>query len=148
MNDLDELDGRLLVVFDGRCGFCNRSVRWFLRRDCLDRLRFVPYESPRIASLLRRNGWAGEGTTIDPSTIIVVRDAGLPAESVLVRSDAVIALLNQLQSPWPALGNILRLIPRPLRDLGYRLVARSRFTFFRRLESCPIPTAAERARFL
>jgi predicted DCC family thiol-disulfide oxidoreductase YuxK len=153
VSNLDELDGRLLVVFDGRCGFCNRSVRWFLRRDRYDRLRFVPYESSEITDFRRRHGFAaGEGTSIDlntdPSTILVVQQAGLPTENVLVRSDAVIRLLSQLPRPWPALAKLMRLMPRPLRDLAYRLVARSRFTFFKRLESCPIPTAAERARFL
>jgi predicted DCC family thiol-disulfide oxidoreductase YuxK len=148
VSNLEELGGRLLVIFDGRCGFCNRSVRWFLRRDRHDRMRFVPFESPKIAALLRRHGFSHEEATLDPSTILVVRDSALLTESVLVRSDAVIALLNELPPPWPAFAAFMRLIPRPLRDFGYRLVARSRITFFRRLESCPIPTAVERARYL
>jgi len=148
VRDFSELDGRLLVVFDGRCGFCNRSVRWLLRHDRRDRLRFVPYESPKIGDLLRRHGWGGADVVVDPSTIVVVRDAGYPTERVLVRSDAVIALLRELPRPWPGVAAWMRLIPRQLRNLGYRLVARSRFTLWKRLETCPVPTAAERARFL
>ena len=146
--DLTELEGRLLVVFDGRCGFCNRSVRWLLRRDRFDRLRFVPFKSPMIADLLRRNGIVGENSALNPSTILVVRDAGLPGQTDLVRSNAVIETLRELPPPWPALATLLRVIPRPLRDYGYMLIARWRFRLGNRLESCPLPTAAERARFL
>ena len=48
VSGLVEIGGRLLVVFDGRCGFCNRAVRWFLRRDRRDRLRFVASESAEV----------------------------------------------------------------------------------------------------
>jgi predicted DCC family thiol-disulfide oxidoreductase YuxK len=56
VNSFEELGGRLLVIFDGQCGFCNRSVRWFLRRDRRDRLRFVASDSPKVAELLARHG--------------------------------------------------------------------------------------------
>jgi predicted DCC family thiol-disulfide oxidoreductase YuxK len=83
-----------------------------------------------------------------PETILVVRDTGGAAESVLVRSDAVVALLRELPRPWPWVGVALRLIPRAVRDLGYRLVARWRYRIWGRLESCPVPSAEERERFL
>jgi len=83
-----------------------------------------------------------------PNSILVALYIGSPAERLLARSDAVLAVLAELPQPWPALAAILRLIPRPLRDLVYRLVARWRYRIWGRLESCPIPTAAERDRFL
>jgi predicted DCC family thiol-disulfide oxidoreductase YuxK len=67
---------------------------------------------------------------------------------LLSRSDAVLALLSRLPSPWPTVAGALRLVPRPLRDLAYRLVARWRYRVWGRLETCPIPTAEERNRFL
>ncbi|MGO9336695.1 MAG: thiol-disulfide oxidoreductase DCC family protein [Terracidiphilus sp.] len=153
MSELSQTGDRLLVIFDGHCGFCNRSVRWFLRRDRLDRLRFIPSESPKVAALLARHqivetedGLAS--STIAPSTILVVRNPETPVEQVLVRSGAAIAMLCQLPQPWPAVATVLGWIPRPLRDLGYRFVARYRYRIWGRLESCPIPTAQERARFL
>jgi predicted DCC family thiol-disulfide oxidoreductase YuxK len=144
-----DIGGRLLVMFDGHCGFCNASVRWLLRRDVRDRLRFVPLESESAAPVLSRHEVGGSmaGGAI-PETILVVRDAGGTAESVLVRSDAVVALLLELPRPWPWIGVALRLIPRAVRDLGYRLVARWRYCVWGRLESCPVPTAEERERFL
>jgi predicted DCC family thiol-disulfide oxidoreductase YuxK len=73
---------------------------------------------------------------------------GGPAERVLARSEAVLALLAELPRPWPAVAAALGWIPRPLRDLGYRLIARWRYRIWGRLESCPVPTAEERKRFL
>jgi predicted DCC family thiol-disulfide oxidoreductase YuxK len=148
VGDFGELGDRLLVIFDGHCGFCNKSVRWFLRRDRLDRLRFVPSESPKIAELLARHGIKAEGSKSGPSTILVVRDPGGTKEQVLVRSNAALAMLAELPQPWPAMGVLCSWVPRPLRDLGYRLVARWRYRIWGRLESCPLPTAAERSRFI
>ncbi len=151
---MEGIDDRLLVIFDARCGLCNRSIRWFLVRDRRDRLRFVPSESPNVSALLARHGLsapaasATPAATDGPGSILVVNDAGRPPEHVLVRSDAVLALLAQLPAPWPAAAALLRWVPRPLRDLAYRLVARWRYRLWGRLKTCPIPTAQERERFL
>jgi predicted DCC family thiol-disulfide oxidoreductase YuxK len=80
--------------------------------------------------------------------MLVVRDAEGPAERMLMRSDAVVALLRELPRPWPGVGLAMKWVPRPVRDLGYRLVVRWRYRIWGRLESCPVPTAKERERFL
>jgi predicted DCC family thiol-disulfide oxidoreductase YuxK len=153
VSELSQIGNRLLVIFDGHCGLCNRAVRWFLSRDRLDRLRFVPSESPKVAPFLARhqiveteNGF--HSPTLASSTILVVSNLDTPVERVLVRSNASIAMLRQLPRPWPAVATLMSWIPRPLRDLGYRLVARFRYRVSGRLETCPIPTAQERSRFL
>ncbi len=148
VSNLAELDDRLLVIFDGHCGLCNRAVRWFLRRDRRDRLRFVASESAMVAGLLARHGINSLDSKSSPATIMVVLDAGGPAERVLARSEAVLALFGQLLRPWPAVATALGWIPRPVRDLGYRLIARWRYRIWGRLESCPVPTDDERQRFL
>jgi len=143
-----QLDGRLLVLFDGHCALCNGTVRWFLRRDRQDRLRFAAFEAVNFTALLARHQVAKENARAGPNTILVVRNFGAPAEEVLIRSDAALAMLRELPGPWPLIAAVLRLIPRPLRDLGYRLVARWRYRVWGRLASCPLPTAEERQRFL
>jgi predicted DCC family thiol-disulfide oxidoreductase YuxK len=148
VSDLDNIGDRLLVIFDGLCGFCNLSVRWFLRRDRQDRLRFVASDSALIAGLLVRPGFDPDIATGNSGTILVAQALDTPGERLLVRSDAFLAILCQLPAPWPAVAACFRLIPRPLRDLGYRLVARWRYRICGHLDSCPIPTAEERARFL
>jgi predicted DCC family thiol-disulfide oxidoreductase YuxK len=148
VSGLSELGDRLVVVFDGHCGLCNRTVRWLLRRDRRDRLRFLASESEIAAALLVRHGINRPDAKSGPTTILTVLNFGDPAERVLARSEAVLALLAELPQPWPAVAAALGRVPRPLRDLGYRLIARWRYRIWGRLEVCPIPGADERARFL
>jgi predicted DCC family thiol-disulfide oxidoreductase YuxK len=148
VNEFADLDHRLLVIFDGNCGFCNASVRWFLRRDRCDRLRFAPSEAPRVAALLERHGFSVRDFPWGPSTIVVVRNPGDPAEQIYLRSDAAAALLAELPRPWSTAGKAFQGIPRPLRDLGYRIVASLRYRFWGRTKTCPLPTLQERAHFL
>jgi predicted DCC family thiol-disulfide oxidoreductase YuxK len=145
---LDNLRGRLLVIFDGHCGFCNGTVRWFVRRDRLDRLCFVPSDSPKVTALMERHGFAPLDSPTGPSTIIVVRDPDGTEEEVFLRSEAAIALLENLPQPWPRVAKAFGWIARPLREFGYRVVARWRYRIWGRLESCPVPTAEERSHFL
>ena len=145
---LAELGDRLVVIFDGHCGLCNRTVRWLLRRDRRDQLRFMASEADIAGRLLARHGINSPDLKSGPTTILVVLKFGDPAERVLTRSEAVLALLAELPRPWPAVTAALGWIPRPLRDLGYRLIARWRYRIWGRLESCPVPTAEERKRFL
>lgn len=148
VENFSELSDRLLVIFDGNCGFCNASVRWFLRRDQNDRLRFASSESPKVAALLERYGFSVPSFPRGPSTIVVVRNPGGSTEQVLLRSAAAAAMLIELPGPWSVTGRLFQWIPRPLRDLGYRLVASSRYRIWGRVEQCPLPGPAERAHFL
>lgn len=101
-----------------------------------------------VSGLLARLGIGATESESSPGTILVVRNFGHPAEHVLMRSQAVLALLAELPHPWPAVAAALRWIPRPVRDLGYRLIARWRYRIWGRLESCPLPTAGDHAKFL
>jgi predicted DCC family thiol-disulfide oxidoreductase YuxK len=148
VSPIKEFGSRILVIFDGHCGLCNRVVRWFLARDRQGRLRFAPSDSPQVSGLLAKHGFTTSNSETKPGTILVIRDPDGPSEQTWVRSDAVVALLLELPRPWPAVAILLRTVPRPLRDLGYRLIARWRYRFWERLESCPVPTPDERARFL
>jgi predicted DCC family thiol-disulfide oxidoreductase YuxK len=141
-----DIGNRVLVVFDGHCGLCTGSVRWLMRRDLRDRLRFAALDSTKVAGVLERHSLSG--LELATGTLVVVVDAGGAAERVLLRSDAVVALLYELQRPWAWVGAVLKWIPRPMRDLGYRLVARWRHRIWGRLESCPLPTAEDQGRFL
>jgi predicted DCC family thiol-disulfide oxidoreductase YuxK len=134
-------DGRLLVLFDGQCGMCNGLVRWLLRRDRSARLVFAARESEAGVEWLRHVG-------MQDDTMAVIADRGGPKEQALIRSDAILAVVAQLPAPWPALARVARLVPRPLRDLAYRWVAQQRFRIWGQLPQCPLPTPADRERFL
>jgi len=142
------LKDRLLVLYDGECGLCNSSIRWMLRRDRHDRLRFAPSNSYQVQSLLASHGVQMAGPDTGPDSILVFRSVGTPVEEMLVRSNGILACLRVLPQPWPVLAAIIRLVPRPIRESGYRLIARSRYRIWGRYAVCPIPTAEERAHFL
>jgi predicted DCC family thiol-disulfide oxidoreductase YuxK len=138
---------RLLVVYDGHCGFCNGWVRWLLRRDTRDRLRFAPSTSPVADALLaaHRNLLDASGL---PGTVLVFPYPNPGSHPPLARFAATLAVLRLLPQPWPTLAWVLSLLPDFLTDLAYRFVARHRYRIAGRLDHCPIPTPAERARFL
>ena len=139
----EALGGRVLVVFDGRCGLCNGTVRWLIRRDRRDRLRFAAAEG--LPEDLRvRWGVAAEA----PEAIVAVWEADEPVERVLRGADAVAGLLGELGGGWRFGAKVLRVVPRGLRDWGYGLVARWRYRVWGRLGSCPVPSEAERVKFL
>ena len=130
-----------VLLYDGTCGFCAWSVRFVLRheRDPA-RLRFATLDGPfGDAVRAMRPSVASVDSVIwyDPSW-----------GWVLVRSDALVAVLGYLGGPWRVLAALLRRVPRPIRDGAYDLIARHRLRLAGRATSCPIPAPAQRARFL
>ena len=79
-------------------------------------------------------------------TVVYVHAAS-GRERVAVQSEAVFRIFEVLGGGWARIA-WLRVLPRPLTDLGYRLFARVRYAIFGRLDECRIPTGAERDRFL
>ena len=141
----EQLGGRLLVVFDGQCGMCNGLVRGLINLDRHDRLRFATSDSLVAAALLSRHSLALE--TLG-NTIVVALAFAAAEEKVLQQSSAVAAILRTLPQPWPLGAVAIDWLPAWLSNLGYRLVARNRYRIWGQLANCPIPTVAERGRFL
>jgi predicted DCC family thiol-disulfide oxidoreductase YuxK len=102
-----------IVIFDGDCGFCNFWVAFVLRHESGPELLFTPNASPFGRSLCELYAIQGE---VSDSIVVVSQDG------VLLRSDAVVFIARHLKPPARWLMAI-RLVPRPLRDLGYRCVA-------------------------
>ena len=147
VSSLEKIGDRLLVVFDGQCVLCNGWVRWLLRHDRRDRLRFAASSSPAVAALVARYAEVLEADGA-PGTVLVFRNPLEPGERPLIRFAATLALLRELPRPWPAVAAVLRWVPGFLSDAAYRLVARWRYRIWGRYALCPLPTAAERERFL
>ena len=127
-----------IVLFDGVCNLCNGSVQFLLRRDRRRRFRFAALQSAAGRALLEPYGLSTQ--TLET---IVVREGG----QARVRSDAALHLARRLPWPWPALA-VFRILPRPLRDALYSFVARHRYRWFGRTESCMLPTPDVADRFL
>ena len=133
-----------VVFYDGVCGLCNRLNRFLLRRDRDARIRFAALQSPIARQLLAAHGL--DPTDLD--TVYVMADWTTDAERVLSRSKAVMHALDQLGGSWRAVARVGKLVPRPLADLVYRAVARSRYRIFGRFDACQIPPPEWRKRFL
>jgi predicted DCC family thiol-disulfide oxidoreductase YuxK len=132
-----------IVLYDGVCGFCNRGVRFLLKRDRQDHLRFASLQSDFAGALLRRHGV--DATRLD--TIYVVADYGHPRENLLARADAVVFLGREIGGVWNV-ARLLNILPKWARDRAYNLVARHRYRFFGKYESCPLPDERDRHKFL
>ena len=139
----DPLRGKSIVLFDGVCVMCNGGMRFALRRDRGDRLRFASLQGRFAADIAARHGV--EIREID--TIYVVADYGLPSERLLARSAAVLHIAGALGGVWRA-ASLLRAGPAALLDRAYDIVAARRYRWFGRYDTCPIPTPAERAKFV
>jgi predicted DCC family thiol-disulfide oxidoreductase YuxK len=133
-----------IVLYDGVCGLCNRLVQFLLKRDKRGRLRFASLQSDFAMRVLGRYG-------IDPQgldTFYLIVNYEQPDERVLSRFDAVLQLGHELKGSWQALAVIARIVPRPLRNLVYRFIARNRYRVFGKYETCPLPDLSQRSRFI
>jgi len=127
-----------LVVFDGVCNLCTASVTFILRHEAEARLRFVSLQSPAGSRLMRELGLDPE----DARTFVL-----LAGGKAFLRSEAALRVCGYFRWPWRALA-ALRVVPRPIRDRAYDLVARHRYRWFGRTEACLLPTPELRARFI
>ena len=132
-----------VIVFDGVCVLCNGWVGFLLPRDRAGRYRFAPMQGDAGRGLLIAHGQDPD----DPRTFLLVEYAGDGSARVSTDSTAVLRVLAGLGGVW-RLVLIGRLIPRPLRDAGYRVIARNRYRWFGRREACMVPDAAIASRFL
>ena len=130
-------DSNSILFFDGVCGLCNRFVDFVLKYDRRGRVLFAPLQGTKAAEALPEDIVRGLDTVVL-----------LDGDQCHIRSSAVVRIFWNLGGPWSVLGTLLWLIPKPLRDLGYKAVARSRYRLFGQKETCRLPTPDERARFL
>jgi predicted DCC family thiol-disulfide oxidoreductase YuxK len=125
-----------IVFFDGVCGLCNASVDRLLRWDRRAVLRFAPLQGSTAAAMLPPH------MVRDLDSLVL-----LDAQGPHLRSDAALLALKYVGGPWRLLS-ALRVVPRPLRDGVYGLIARRRYQWFGRKESCRLPGPQEREPFL
>ncbi len=131
-------DAGHVVVFDGVCNLCSGAVAFILARERDHLIRFAAAQSAAGRELLSEFG-------LDPEKLATF--VFIEGGSAHVRSDAALEVARHLRFPWRAL-RILRIVPRPLRDFLYDLIARNRYRWFGKRQSCMVPTAELRSRFL
>lgn len=127
-----------IVLFDGVCNFCNGAVNFVIARDKSGYFKFVALQSEIGGELCDRYGIDTEKT----DSIILVEN-----EKAFVHSTAALKIARRLGGLWPVLY-VFVIVPRPIRDWAYKLFAKYRYKLFGRQETCMLPTADVRARFL
>jgi predicted DCC family thiol-disulfide oxidoreductase YuxK len=125
-----------VIYFDGVCGLCNGFVDFVMARDRSRGFRFAALQGSTATARF------GDPGDVDPSTILFEEDG-----VVYEKSTAALRILSRLGGPW-ALVAVFGLVPRPVRDAVYDWVARNRYGWFGRRDTCRLPSAEERAVFL
>jgi predicted DCC family thiol-disulfide oxidoreductase YuxK len=120
-----------VVLFDGMCVLCNSAVRFIMRNDPGARLRFASLQSE-----------AGKRLLGDEKLPLVTLDSVIYIENnrILTKSRAFFAIARQLRFPWPTVL-IFSLIPTFLSDRIYDLIAKNRYRWFGRRETCALPAS-------
>jgi predicted DCC family thiol-disulfide oxidoreductase YuxK len=126
-----------IILFDGTCAFCERWVRFFATRDN-GYFRFGASQTPEAAALL-----ASYGTTREAARSIILIEDG----RVYLRSTAALRIFQRLSAPWRWVG-VLLLVPVPLRDAVYRVIAAIRHRIAGRSNACEIPPPEIRSRLI
>jgi len=127
-----------VIVYDGECNVCSGLVRFILKRDVNKIFQFTPAQSLSGSRLID-----GSGLSEDPRNTIVLIDG----ESYYRRSTAALQIARRLPLPWKLLF-AFKLIPKPVRDWIYRLVAVRRYRLFGKRDTCFLPVSKFGDRFL
>ena len=127
-----------VVLFDGTCAFCERSVKFMARRDPAGYFRFGASQSEAGARLLAEHGLTRQATR----SLVLIEQG-----QVFTRSTATLRIARHLPWPWRMAGGLLW-VPRPLRDAVYKLVAAARHRLAGRSNACDIPPPEIRDRMI
>ncbi|MEM6314470.1 MAG: thiol-disulfide oxidoreductase DCC family protein [Planctomycetota bacterium] len=130
-------DGPILL-FDGECGFCDKTVQWVLDHDPDGDVKFAALQSDVGQTLLEKHGLGRDYF----KSLVLIDDGG-----VWLKSAGALRLAKHLPRPWRWAWT-LRLIPAFLRDFGYDIIAKHRLKIFGTVEACRLPTPEQRVRFL
>ncbi len=127
-----------IILFDGVCNFCNRTINIILKYDKDAYFQFAPSQSNAAMGIMQQFSLEQQAIT----SVILIDN-----EKVYTKTDAVIQIANRL-SGWPSLFRLLKFIPKSIRNFGYDLIAKNRYTLFGKRDQCMIPEASARNRFL
>jgi predicted DCC family thiol-disulfide oxidoreductase YuxK len=127
-----------ILLFDGVCNLCNGLVLFIIKRDKAARFKFASLQSESGQQWLNQFGLSNYELK---SLVLIVGDKSY------LKSTAVLKILKELGGLWRTFY-IFIIIPRPVRDFVYDLVARSRYKIFGKRDVCMIPTSDLEKRFL
>ncbi len=131
-------DKHPIILFDGVCNLCNGSVNFIIDRDPKQVFRFASLQSPLGQEMVTRFGFS----PTELSSLILV-----DGQTAHRRSSAALRIASRLTFPWNCLVVGL-IVPRFLRDFVYNVIAKNRYRWFGKTETCRLPTPDRLHRFL
>jgi len=128
-----------IILFDGVCNLCNSSVQFVIQHDKKDVFRFVALQSELGQEILKHIG-------VNPKKIdsIILYDPGV---AYYYKSKAALEIAKNLGGFWH-FGTIFRIIPTGISNQLYDYIAKNRYKWYGKKESCMIPTAELKSKFL
>lgn len=126
-----------IVFFDGHCGLCSTLVNWLILRDRSHEIKFAPLGGSTASKLLD-----SKPGVADDNSVIYLRDG-----RKLKKSEAILNILYDTGGVWRS-AKVFLLVPRPVRDFFYRVVAKNRHRIFSKQNVCLTPSPALRHRLL
>jgi len=136
-------DGTHLILYDGVCGLCNRVNQFVLTHDAGHRFDFASLQSEIGRSFVRRFG--RDPDRLDTMCVVTHYRSDRPA--FLSRSQGCLFIAGTIGGAWRLLA-LLRVVPARILDAVYDLVARHRYGWFGRYETCLAPRPEHRSRFI
>ena len=127
-----------VILFDGYCNLCSRSVRFVLKHDRKAKFRFASLQSEFGKAILQKHQLPSESF----GTFVLVED-----DKIHFKSTAALRVVKSLSGRWPLLY-VFIIVPRFIRDAVYGFVARNRYKWFGKRDSCWLPKLEWKERFL
>lgn len=124
MNDIDKLNN--VVFFDGNCGLCHFVVKFLLKIDKKNILKYAPLQGETSKKIIQNLNFE------ELNTVMFFRE-----NRVYEKSDAILEILKTIGGVW-RLALIFKIIPRALRNIVYMYISRNRIKCFGRKDSCEI----------
>ncbi len=131
-----------IILFDGVCNLCNASVQFVIERDPTAIFRFSALQSDFGRAILAKNGLYTEGSLSALNSIILLEN-----DVVYDRSTAALRIAKRLSGGIQLMAVFL-IVPKFIRDFVYKIIAKNRYRWFGKQESCWLPTKELKARFL
>jgi predicted DCC family thiol-disulfide oxidoreductase YuxK len=127
-----------IIIFDGICILCNSFVQFIIKKDREKQFYFTTAQSDFVKEQVK-----SLHLNVNPMDSVIYLKNG----KVLAESNAVLSILSDLGGIWKLLS-ILKLVPLFIRNSVYRFCAKRRYRVFGMLETCMIPSAELKSRFL
>ncbi|KZR56801.1 thiol-disulfide oxidoreductase DCC family protein [Bacillus badius] len=126
-----------VILFDGECNFCDSSVQFIIKNDPQGLFHFASLQSDTGQELLNKHN-----VPSDIDSMILIE-----GDKVYYKSAAALRICRHLRGAWKLLYAFI-IVPRPIRNAAYDFIAKNRYKWFGKKESCMLPSPSVRARFI